>query len=87
MVITLLIGANTIVLAMEKYPEDPDYVSISATLNTIFTWAFVAEMVMKLLGLGFREYCRDHFNIFDAIVVVLSLVDMVVTIVSDYDDD
>ena len=82
-VITLLIGANTVVLAMDKYPVDPGYESYSTTLNTIFTCAFVAEMVIKLLGLGFREYRRDYFNIFDAVVVVLSLVDMIVTSLTD----
>lgn len=83
LVITLLIGANTIVLAMEKYPEDPEQEKISYDLNIIFTWAFFAEMLIKLIGLGFREYCRDHFNIFDAVVVVLSLIDIVVVSYTD----
>jgi len=43
-------------------------------------------MVIKLLGLGLKEYSRDQFNIFDAIVVVLSLIDMVaVSLTDDYD--
>ena len=75
----MLIGANTFVLAMDKYPEDPNYKEFSQTFNTIFTCAFVAEMLIKLCGLGFKEYCRDHFNIFDAVVVVLSLIDMIVS--------
>ena len=32
-------------------------------------------MIIKLTGLGFREYVRDSFNIFDATIVILSLVD------------
>ena len=77
--ITILIVANTIVLALEKYPEDKDTLEIADIFNTIFTWSFVAELVIKLIGLGVREYARDSFNLFDALVVVLSLVDIIVT--------
>ena len=46
-------------------------------LNDFFTWAFVCEMVIKLLGLGFTDYIQDNFNKFDAVIVVLSLVEFV----------
>ena len=84
--ITLLIGANIVVLAMDKYPENPAFEKIHGNLNIFFTCFFVAEMVIKLLGLGFKEYTRDHFNIFDALVVVLSLIDMIVVSITDRDD-
>ena len=77
--ITVLIIANTIVLALEKYPEDNSTLLVQNILNEFFTWAFVSEMIIKLIGLGFREYARDSFNLFDALVVVLSLVDIIVT--------
>lgn len=32
-------------------------------------------MIIKVTGLGVREYVRDSFNIFDAAIVILSLVD------------
>ena len=32
-------------------------------------------MVLKLVGLGFRNYIRDRFNLFDATIVIISLVD------------
>ena len=77
---------NTIVLALDKYPEDPSLTKVTQSLNTFFTWAFVVEMVIKLIGLGFKEYARDSFNIFDAIIVVLSLIELIVTEVSsDFD--
>jgi len=34
-------------------------------------------MIIKLAGLGLREYVRDSFNIFDAIIVIISLIDNV----------
>ena len=77
--ITLLIIANTIVLAMEKYPENAAENEVASTLNEFFTWAFVFEMVIKLVGLGFKEYVRDSFNVFDALIVILSIVDMIIS--------
>ena len=77
--ITLLIIANTVVLALDKYPEDPQEKKISEILNEVFTWAFVIEMVIKLFGLGFKDYSKDSFNLFDALIVVLSIVDMILT--------
>lgn len=40
-------------------------------------------MVIKLIGLGFHNYAKDRFNIFDAIVVAVSLIDFVVTSSTD----
>ena len=71
--------ANTAVLALDKYPEEPSTVKVADLLNTLFTWAFVAELLIKITGLGFREYARDSFNVFDAVIVAISLVDVVVT--------
>jgi len=30
---------------------------------------------MKILGLGLRNYIRDKFNIFDGVIVMLSLIE------------
>ena len=75
-VITLLIIANTIVLATDSYPEVESVQSKAELLNNIFTYCFMAEMVIKLIGLGFKEYARDSFNIFDASIVILSIIEI-----------
>lgn len=51
--ITILIIINTIVLALDKFPEEPEKTKITSMLNDVFTWAFSLEMVIKLIGLGF----------------------------------
>jgi hypothetical protein len=35
-------------------------------------------MIVKLLGLGFKEYAKDTFNLFDAVIVTLSMVEFAV---------
>ena len=45
-------------------------------VNNMFTMIFVAEMIIKLLGLGFKEYMRDSYNKFDAVLVIFSLFEL-----------
>ena len=36
-------------------------------------------MLAKLIGLGLKNYMRDKFNVFDAVIVIISLVDFCLT--------
>jgi len=71
----VLILVNTVVLAIDDFPQSVQKEHTLAIFNEFFTWAFFAEMLMKLLGLGIKNYVRDNFNLFDAVVVLFSLVD------------
>jgi hypothetical protein len=44
----------------------------------VFFCIFLIEMLMKLIGMGPRDYIKDQFNIFDALVVTLSVIDVIV---------
>ena len=35
------------------------------------------EMIIKIIGMGPKDYIRDKFNIFDAIIVILSVIDVI----------
>ena len=69
------IVANTITLAMYRYDLSEDEKFVLFVLNSIFVWVFTLEMLVKLVGLGVKNYVRDKFNIFDGIIVVISLID------------
>ena len=43
--------------------------SIYNLINFAFTWVFLAESIIKLIGLGFKGFVRDRYNIFDSIIV------------------
>ena len=60
---------------MDRYPIDPEEFFMLETLNNYFTWCFVAEMVIKMIGLGLRGYTQDKYNIFDCAIVVLSTIE------------
>ena len=50
-------------------------VLVLSICNEFFTWAFFIEMVFKIIGLGASNYIKDIYNKFDAIVVIVSLID------------
>ena len=43
--------------------------------NKIFTVIFAVEMVFKIFGLGIKKYVKDGFNVFDAIIVIVGLLE------------
>ena len=44
--------------------------------NNVFTIIFTLEVIIKIIGVGMKEYARDKFNLFDAVIVVFSLLDL-----------
>ena len=73
----LLIILNTMVLASYRYDQSPEETSIKQKLDYFFVCAFTVEMLLKLVGLGPRQYIKDGMNIFDASLVVFSLIELI----------
>ena len=67
---------NTIALASEYHGMDSSTATFLEVVNFVLTVAFFFEMVLKVSVLGPREYCGDAFNLFDAVIVLLSLVEL-----------
>jgi len=75
--IILIILLNTIVLAMDKYPDFEGMIKdVFSYANIVFTIIFTFEVVLKLVGLGVAGYSADKFNLFDAFIVVVSILEM-----------
>jgi hypothetical protein len=51
-------------------------------MNIAMSFIFGIEMIIKLFGLGVKEYSRDGFNLFDAFIVALSIIDFSLYFVS-----
>ena len=74
--VTLLILANTIVLSMDRYPMSMELSRQIEFYNFLLTMAFTLEMLLKLAVFGPRRYAQDYFNVFDAAIVCISLVEL-----------
>uniref|UniRef100_A0A8D0H470 Sodium channel protein n=1 Tax=Sphenodon punctatus TaxID=8508 RepID=A0A8D0H470_SPHPU len=74
--ITICIVLNTLFMAMEHYPMTEEFENVLNVGNLVFTGIFTAEMVMKLIALDPYDYFQQGWNIFDSIIVTLSLVEL-----------
>ena len=45
--------------------------------NNICTFIFLAEMIIKLFGLGLRTYFKDSMNLFDGSIVIVSIIELI----------
>ncbi|PSC71712.1 voltage-gated ion channel superfamily isoform A [Micractinium conductrix] len=71
-----LILGHTVLLAMTTAGMSDEMRAAQDTASTAFTYLFLAECLLKLLGLGFAGFRGVGMNVFDAVVVAISLVDM-----------
>ncbi|XP_059916081.1 calcium channel, voltage-dependent, L type, alpha 1F subunit [Gadus macrocephalus] len=85
-VMFVLILLNTVTLAIQHYEQSKAFSHIMDILNMVFTGLFTVEMLLKLLALRLRHYFMDAWNSFDALIVVGSVVDIVVTEFSSGED-
>ncbi|XP_071395262.1 sodium channel protein type 4 subunit alpha B [Centroberyx affinis] len=74
--ITICIVLNTVFMAMEHYPMTPAFDEMLSVGNLVFTGIFTAEMVLKLLAMDPYHYFQVGWNIFDSIIVTMSLVEL-----------
>ncbi|TTO31541.1 Sodium channel protein type 4 subunit alpha B [Bagarius yarrelli] len=74
--ITICIVLNTVFMAMEHYPMTSEFESVLSVGNLVFTGIFTAEMVLKLIAMDPYYYFQVGWNIFDSIIVTMSLVEL-----------
>ncbi|KAL7398358.1 hypothetical protein ABVT39_008477 [Epinephelus coioides] len=74
-----LIMLNTLCLGMQHCNQSDHVTKLSDTLNLIFTVLFTVEMILKLMAFKARGYFGDPWNVFDFIIVVGSVVDVILS--------
>ena len=74
-----LIITNTVLMASEFYGMPKAMATAYEAVNYFITSYFALEMAVKLVGLTPRGYVADKFNIFDGVVVIVSVVELIIT--------
>ncbi|XP_026157889.1 sodium channel protein type 2 subunit alpha-like [Mastacembelus armatus] len=74
--ITICIVLNTLFMAMEHYPMTKEFDTVLSVGNLVFTGIFTAEMCFKIIALDPYYYFQEGWNIFDGIIVSLSLMEL-----------
>lgn len=68
-----LIGANTMVLSLEHLNMSPRFGLVLQTFDRTFTVLFAVEATLKIAALTPKVYFKDHWNIFDFVIVVAAI--------------
>uniref|UniRef100_A0A8C2HPX6 Calcium channel, voltage-dependent, T type, alpha 1H subunit a n=1 Tax=Cyprinus carpio TaxID=7962 RepID=A0A8C2HPX6_CYPCA len=71
--IMIAILINTLSMGIEYHEQPEELTNILEISNIVFTSMFVLEMLFKLLAFGIFGYIKNPYNIFDGIIVVISV--------------
>uniref|UniRef100_A0A3P9P9S2 Sodium channel protein n=1 Tax=Poecilia reticulata TaxID=8081 RepID=A0A3P9P9S2_POERE len=74
--ITMCIVLYTILMATEHYPMTGEFEEIISIGNLVLTGILIAEMLLKILAMDPYHYFQEGWNIFDSIIVTMSLVNL-----------
>jgi len=81
MMLTIL--GNMVVMFTAHYNMSSKFEEAIHLTNIVVTAIFFAEMVGKLIAIGFKTYCKNGWNIFDAVITLLSIVSVLITNLSE----
>ncbi|XP_045512253.1 sodium channel protein para isoform X11 [Pieris brassicae] len=74
--ITLCIVVNTLFMALDHHDMDKDMERALKSGNYFFTATFGIEAMLKLIAMSPKYYFQEGWNIFDFIIVALSLLEL-----------
>ncbi|KAK3565903.1 hypothetical protein QTP86_020316 [Hemibagrus guttatus] len=75
----ILIILNTLCLAVQHHGQSHRFNYAMDILNMMFTGVFTVEMILKLIAFKPRGYFGDAWNVFDALVVIGSVVHIILS--------
>ena len=79
---TALVIVNMVFMCMPYYGMSDGYAAHLEQATSAITWAFIVEMLLKLVGLGCWAYWSDKWNALDGTIVLLSIFELVLTALS-----
>ncbi len=71
------IMVNSFFMASEFHNQPVWWTKVVDISNYVFTFVFFFEMLLKLFGLGIVDYIRNLVNIFDALIVAISIFELI----------
>ncbi|CAF5050025.1 unnamed protein product, partial [Rotaria sp. Silwood1] len=74
--ITICIILNTLFMALDHHGQSELMTRILVTGNYIFTAIFTAECVLKIIALTPAKYLRNGWNVFDLVIVTVSVIEL-----------
>uniref|UniRef100_A0A8D3D7C2 Voltage-dependent L-type calcium channel subunit alpha n=1 Tax=Scophthalmus maximus TaxID=52904 RepID=A0A8D3D7C2_SCOMX len=82
-----LILLNTICLAMQHHGQTKHFNDAMNILNMLFTGLFTVEMILKLIAFKPRGYFSDPWNVFDFLIVIGSIIDVILSEINNSEEN
>ncbi|XP_063716752.1 sodium channel protein 1 brain-like isoform X2 [Symsagittifera roscoffensis] len=79
-IVTLLIGLNTLFLALDYHNMPATLEEVLGWGNQIFTAFFMVEALLKIIAMG-SEYFKNSWNVFDFVIVLFSILEVIISAV------
>ena len=79
MIIMIFIGLNMLTMTLDHYHQSPMWSFALDNLNMGFIVIFSAECILKIFALR-QYYFKEQWNVFDFVVVILSILGKVVSL-------
>ncbi|KAL5282751.1 CACNA1G family protein [Megaselia abdita] len=74
--ILLAILINTLSMGIEFHEQPEELTAIVETSNIVFSAIFAIEMFLKVIAEGPFRYISNGFNVFDGVIVILSVIEI-----------
>ncbi|XP_047189952.1 voltage-dependent T-type calcium channel subunit alpha-1I-like isoform X3 [Scophthalmus maximus] len=75
--IMIAILINTISMGIEHHEQPEELTNVLEICNIVFTSMFSLEMILKLTAFGSFSYLRNPYNVFDGVIVIISVCEIV----------
>ncbi|KAF6117716.1 calcium voltage-gated channel subunit alpha1 I [Phyllostomus discolor] len=75
--IMMAILVNTVSMGIEHHEQPEELTNVLEICNVVFTSMFALEMLLKLAAFGLFDYLRNPYNIFDSVIVIISIWEIV----------
>ncbi|XP_055363135.1 voltage-dependent T-type calcium channel subunit alpha-1I-like [Betta splendens] len=75
--IMIAILINTISMGIEHHEQPDELTNVLEICNIVFTSMFSLEMVLKITAFGSFNYLRNPYNVFDGVIVIISVCEIV----------
>ena len=74
--IILIVITNSVIMALDGNMFTPEQYSNLNVTGYVFNGIFIAEFIMKFIGLGPIVYFSDPFTYLDLVIIIFAIVDM-----------
>nr|XP_057916779.1 voltage-dependent T-type calcium channel subunit alpha-1I-like isoform X2 [Doryrhamphus excisus]XP_057916854.1 voltage-dependent T-type calcium channel subunit alpha-1I-like isoform X2 [Doryrhamphus excisus] len=75
--IMIAILINTVSMGIEHHEQPEELTNVLEICNIVFTSMFSLEMILKLTAFGSFNYLRNPYNVFDGVIVIISVCEIV----------